>query len=76
MTGNTEVIQILNRLSHGVSYTVIEENETALCLRKLAAANEDVVLPEHIHSYVFTTLAWDNIDRVEETLTGREPPTE
>lgn len=70
LTGNVEIIQMLNRLGHGVSYTVIEENETALCLGKLAATDDDVVLPETIKAHVNTTLAWDNIDRLEETLTG------
>lgn len=70
LTGNVEIIQMLNRLGHGVSYTVIEENETSLCLRKLAATDDDAVLPETIKAHVNTTLAWDNIDRLEETLTG------
>ena len=30
LTGNSELIQILNRLGHVVSYSTIEENETAL----------------------------------------------
>ena len=29
------------------------------------------VIPTHIHKNVFTNLAWDNIDRLEETLTGK-----
>ena len=29
------------------------------------------VIPTHIHKNVFTYLAWDNIDRLEETLTGK-----
>ena len=70
LTGNSELIQILNRLGHAVSYSTIEENQTALCLLKLAAATDAVVLPDNIKPHVFTTLAWDNIDRLEETLTG------
>ena len=30
LTGNVELIQILNRLGHGVSYSQLEENDTAL----------------------------------------------
>jgi len=37
---------------------------------KLANAHDNVALPQNIHPHVFTTLAWDNIDRIEETLTG------
>lgn len=70
LTGNVELIQALNRLGHGVSYSQIEENDTALCLRKLAATSEGVVLPENTFPHLFTTMAWDNIDILEETLTG------
>ena len=70
LTGNSELIQILNRLGHTVSYSTNEENETALCLLKLETATDAVVLPDNIKTHVFTTLTWDNIDRPEETLTG------
>ena len=33
-------------------------------------ADNEVSLPENIQAYVNTTLAWDNIDRLEETLSG------
>lgn len=72
LTGNVEIIQTLNKLGHGVSYSQLEENDTALCLQKLAASlNERNVLPSSIRRHVFTNLAWDNIDRLEETLTGK-----
>lgn len=72
LTGNTELIRMLNRLGHGISYSQLEENDTALCLQKLAATqNQTVVLPTPLQPYIFTNLAWDNIDRLEETLTGQ-----
>ena len=72
LPGNTELIKIMNRLGHGISYTQLEENDTALCLKKLAQSlNERVVLPTAIKPNVFTNLAWDNIDRLEETLSGQ-----
>ena len=72
LTGNTEIIKALNKFGHGMSYTQLEENDTALCLQKLASGlNERVVLPASIKSHVFTTLAWDNIDRIEETLSRK-----
>ena len=71
LTGNVEVIRMLNRFGHGVSYSQLEENDTALCLQKIAAnLNQTTILPGTIQPYVFTNLAWDNIDRLEETLTG------
>ncbi|KAG0717026.1 hypothetical protein GWK47_008292 [Chionoecetes opilio] len=33
--------------------------------------NQRAVLPLSIKAHVFTNLAWDNIDRLEETLTGK-----
>jgi hypothetical protein len=36
LTGNVEMIQTLNRLGHGVSYSQVEEIDTALCLQKMA----------------------------------------
>ena len=72
LTGNVEMIQILNRFGHGVSYSQLEENETALCLQKLATESQlKVTLPTSIKPHIFTNLAWDNIDRLEETLTGK-----
>ena len=72
LTGNVEIIRTLNNLGHGVSYSQLEENDTALCLQKLAAnLNQRVVLPASIKPHVFTNLAWDNIDRLEEALTGK-----
>eukprot|EP00794_Sanderia_malayensis_P011668 gene11668-12876_t len=72
LTGNVEIIKTLNNLGHGVSYSQLEENDTALCLQKLAASNNQrVALPAPIKPHVFTNLAWDNIDRLEETLTGK-----
>ena len=59
-------------MGHGVSYSQLEDNETALCLQKLETSfNQRVALPASIKPYVFTNLAWDNIDRLEETLTGK-----
>ena len=71
LTGNVQLIPIFNRLGHGVSYSQLEENDTALCLDKMAAAiNESAILSDTIRPNVFTNLAWDNVDRLQETLTG------
>ena len=72
LTGNTEIIRILNRSGHEMSYTQLEENDAALCLEKLASSlDEKVSLPASIKPHVFTTCTWDNIDRIEETLSGK-----
>ena len=69
LTNNVELVQILNRCGHGISYSQLEEINTALCLQKMASTSE-IPLPDNIQPYISTTLAWDNIDRLEETLSG------
>ena len=65
------MIKLLNRLGHGVSYSNLEEIETAFFLKKIEREEELVViLPSNIYPGVPTTLAFDNIDRLEETLSG------
>ena len=72
LTGNIEIVRMLNRFGHGVSYSQLEENDTALCLQKLAIGpTQRVVIPPSIQPNVFANLAWDNIDRLEETPTGK-----
>ena len=45
---------------------------TALCLQKLSATqNQKVIIPITLQSSIFTNLAWDNIDRLKETLSGK-----
>ena len=72
LTVIVDIIQMLNRFGHGVSYFQLEKNDTALCLQKLAAnLNQATILLGTIHPNVFTNLAWDNIDRLEETFIGK-----
>ena len=71
LTNNVELIQLINRCGHGIAYSQIKEMNTALCLQKMAATpGNEVSLPENIQPFVSTTLAWDNIDRLEGTLSG------
>lgn len=66
-----ELIHILNRCGHGIAYSQLEEINTALCLQKLAVTSRnEVPLPDNIRPFTNTTLACDNIDRLEETLSG------
>ena len=51
LTGNVELIKILNRLGHGISYSKLEEIDTALCLQKLALEDENgVALPTGVYA--------------------------
>uniref|UniRef100_A0A6A7FTP2 Uncharacterized protein n=1 Tax=Hirondellea gigas TaxID=1518452 RepID=A0A6A7FTP2_9CRUS len=72
LTGNVELIRILSRLGHGISYSQLEENDTGLCIEKLDSDHaEQAIIPSNIQPNVFTNIAWDNIDRLEETLAGK-----
>ena len=72
LTNNVELTQIINLFGCGVSYSQIEELNTTLCLEKLAAIPENMIpLPDNIKPYnIPTSLACDNIERLEETLSG------
>ncbi|XP_064116328.1 uncharacterized protein LOC135222086 [Macrobrachium nipponense] len=71
LTGNVELIKTLKRLGHSCSYSVLVEIDTALCLEKLENTdNNRLPLPSDIHPGVPTVLAFDNIDRQEEVLSG------
>jgi len=59
-----------------MSYTKVEENETALSLLNISGAADEVMFPENILPHLFTTLAWDNINQIEEILTGKVQLTE
>ena len=79
LTENVELIHTLNRLGHCVSYfqlvlvTVYPTHSSKSLTqpsvyKKLLLSEGDGPLPANIHPGVFTTLAWDNIDRHEETI--------
>ena len=73
LTGNVELVKILNRLGHGVSYSKTLEIDTAFALQKLATQSmRGFVLPEKIYPHVQVSLVYDNIDRLEETLSGAD----
>ena len=65
-----ELVSILNRYGHGISHSQLEEINTALCMQKMATTKSEIPLPANIQPHVSTTLVWDNIDRLEKTLSG------
>ena len=71
LTNNTEVINILNRLGHCISYTSHEELETQVAMEALRVRDaETVFVPKDIVKNSMAILVFDNIDRLEETLSG------
>ena len=71
LTNNTELINILNKLVHGVSYSVLMElqTENAHKIYEKQLTN-DCIIPANCTKEAFTIFVADNIDRSEETLTG------
>ena len=68
MTGNVELIKIINRFEHGVSYTKLGEVDTAYAIQKISVNSS--LIPEEIQPYQQASMVYDNIDRLEETLSG------
>ena len=68
LTGNVELIHILNRLGHGIAYSQLLDIETAIAMQQ--QQQNTPVIPANVLPNIFTTIAWDNIDNCEETLTG------
>ena len=68
LTGNVEIVHILNRLGHSISYSSMLEIDTAIAMQRQESSN--YLIPDCVNPYIFTTIAWDNIDKCEETLTG------
>lgn len=70
LTGNAELITILNRFGHGLSYSKIEELETALSEREIAKQQDGILVPSTCSPGVPAVFCWDNNDLLEETLSG------
>ena len=71
MANNTELINILNKLGHGVSYSVLMElqTENSYTIYEKQLTN-DCIIPASCTKEAFTIFVAENIDRNEETLTG------
>ena len=68
MTGNVEPIKITNGLGHGVSYTKLAEADPAYAIQKISTNSG--LIPEEIQPYQQASMVCDNIDCLEETLSG------
>ena len=71
LINNTELITILNRLGHSISYTLLMESltEHAYEIVETQLTNQ-CVIPKQVNKEEFTIFVADNIDRNEETLSG------
>ncbi|KAG1657695.1 NHL repeat-containing protein 2 [Nymphon striatum] len=52
LTGNVELIHTLNRFGYGISYSKLEELDTALCLQKLSQVENEFQLEEELSEVV------------------------
>ncbi len=66
-TGSSDMVTLLNRFGHGLSYKQIEELETCMARKQLANQADGIFIPSTIQAGVFTTFCWDNNDILEET---------
>ena len=69
LTGNAQIITMLNRLGHCSSYTQVLQLENAMAVQ---TSNKDSVLPGNIsvNSNKFAHCCFDNFDLLEETASG------
>ena len=71
LTNNTKLINITCRLRQEVSYSLLEELSTEISYQRLEAVEEGSgCLPEDCKTGTFTIEVDDNINRLEETLSG------
>ena len=70
LTSNTEIINTLNKLGHGVSYSILSEMHTENAYIIQYQQQADVILPLNCLKESFTVYVPNNIDRKEETLLG------
>ena len=72
LTNNTDLINLICRMGHGASYTLIEELDTEHAYQMVDKQQQSaVILPDGVQQDVFTMVVADNIDRREETLSGK-----
>ena len=73
LTNCTEWINTVCKYGHGISFTILEEMETEYAVNLTRGAQTDpnfVFVPEELVSNTVIITLWDNIDQLEETLTG------
>ena len=62
----------MNKLGHGISYDVTQSLLTEIAYQKVDSTDEEKVqLPDSTTTDTFAMLAEDNIDHLEETLSGK-----
>ena len=68
LTGSSQVVSLLNRFGHTVSYNELLHIESEIASKEISRTQEGVLIPENIQPQTFTSLCWDNNDINELTL--------
>ena len=72
LTNKSELINVLNRLGHSVSYSTLLESQTENAFRILDhQLRSGCIIPEECQAESFTIFVAGNIDQNEETLSGK-----
>ena len=72
-TNCTALLTLNNKLGHGASYSILEELFTENAFYTIdQQVIEDVFMPFGFGENKLTISVYDNIDRLEETLTGKK----
>ena len=71
LTGSKEMITLLNRYDHGIFYDQVLQIDTRLVEKQLETELNGVIVPRIIQPNMFSTFCWDDIDILEETLSGQ-----
>ena len=70
LTGSSQVVTLINRFGHSISYNELLEMEVSMALKQIKRQQEGIILPSNINTHVFSSICWDNNDLNEHTLSG------
>lgn len=70
LTENAKLVTLLNRFGQGLSYSQIEELETAIAEQQITNLCSGVLLPTVCNPSVPAVFFWDNNDLQGKTLSG------
>ena len=65
LTGNSELVTIVNVFGHALSYSQIKELETALAEKEIAKEQHGIIVPNVCSMGVPAVFCWDNNDLLE-----------
>ena len=64
--GSVEIITVLSKLGHGISYSQLEEIETGIAEVQMKPVESGTLLPSNCQLNIFSIFAFDNNDHEKE----------